>query len=279
MLKLLKRFFEIDFDLLYVQNISIIQRFSYICSIYPQLVFNFFTKKNIYRIFGKRLLSDKLLTIKTFISTIYDVYWETVWLSIFDKKNPTIVDIWANIWQFAFACKYLLPESNVISFEPNPSIFKILQENLNQYPNCELYNIWLADKDSILDFHLSDVSSEWCSFVKPSEWNYEIIQVKAKRWDDVLKNLKEIDLMKVDVEWFEKLVLLWCEWILNNVKYLIIESSIGRTSSDLWSSDLLTYIMSKWFVVHNIGRIYGDWFAKNQWAVDITFRNNSLFEK
>ncbi len=275
MRKLIKRFFEIDFDLLYVKNVKILPRVYYFIIIHFQLLVNSITKKYVYSFFWNKVYSDKLLTIKTFTSTIYDVYWETIGLSIFDKKNPIIVDIWANIWQFAFACKYLLPNCKVISFEPNPEIYKLLQKNLSWFDNCEIHNIWLADSDNILDFYVSSESSEWCSFVKPIDWNYTTINVPVKRWDSVLKNIN-IDLMKIDVEWFEKLVLLGCESILKNVKYMIIECSIWRNSSDIWSKDLVSYIMSNWFVIQNIGRIYWEWFAQNQWAVDITFKNINL---
>ncbi len=275
MLKLIKRFFEIDYDLLYVNRIKIISRLRYFISIHFQLLVNYFTKKYTFNFLWKKIHSDKLLTIKTFSSTIYDVYWETIGLSIFDKDNPTIIDIWANIWQFAFACKYLLPKSKIISFEPNPETYKILKKNLSWFTDCHIHNIWLANSDDTLDFYVSAESSEWCSFVKPEDWNYTIIHVPVKRWDKILENL-DIDLMKIDVEWFEKLVLLGCESILKNIKYMIIECSIWRNSSDIWSKDLLDYIMSNWFVIQNIGRIYWEWFAQNQWAVDITFKNINL---
>ncbi len=275
-LKLIYRFFEIDFNLLFVKQVSIFSWIKYVIRIHVQIFINFLNKKNKYNLFGHSLHSDELLTIKTFSASLYDVYSETVGLEIFKNiKNPVIVDVGANIGQFSFSIGKLLKTAKIFTFEPNKNLIKKLTNNTKDF-DVKIFNFGLGNKNESLPFYASTISSEWSSFIKPDNSDYVEEVLEIKKGDDILSDLKSVDLLKIDVEGFEYQALEGMEDTLKRTRYLLIESSINRETDDKGSRRLIDLIHSKGFRIYNIGRVYGEGKFKEQGAVDITFVNLNL---
>jgi len=104
-----------------------------------------------------------------------------------------------------------LEKGKVIAVEPEPSNFEILKKNivLNKLSNVVALNIAASDRNGMITLYkIKGPHTDWHSIVKPGG-NYEKVEVEAKRLSDVLSSLgiKQIDLLKIDVEGAEPLVL------------------------------------------------------------------------
>jgi FkbM family methyltransferase len=125
--------------------------------------------------------------------------------------GDTFIDVGANRGVHTmFAARYLA-EGRIISFEPNPSTFRVLQAHItiNDLNNCKLYNMGLGDSDDTLTLHLfTDDTPSGCSFILKGENPVkETIEVLVRRLEDVLGaqdlSMRGRTLIKVDTEGFD----------------------------------------------------------------------------
>ena len=65
----------------------------------------------------------------------------------------TILDVGANIGQFAVAATLYFPGAKIYSFEPVPDVFKVLQENINKNPKIQAFNCALGNHHGQIPFH------------------------------------------------------------------------------------------------------------------------------
>ena len=146
----------------------------------------------------------------------------------------TIVDVGANKGQFTVASRLMFPEAHIYSYEPHPSAFKKLAENVKQLPNIEIFNIGLGSEERQLDFFLSgyDLAS---SFHRPSEIHTfhfpeaiirERVKVNVRRLDKVIQEkLRRPSLLKLDVQGFELEVVKGSTQILSQIDFILVEMS------------------------------------------------------
>lgn len=182
-----------------------------------------------------------ILKKEIFDNRIYDIDLNT------DK--PRILDVGAHIGLATLFFKMKYPFANITSFEPNPNVFPILEENIeiNGLKNVEIKNIALGSKDCIKDLHI-DSSGEGAfstaSFLKDA-WNGKQkslpIQVAV---EDIGKYVDEdIDLLKLDTEGSELEIVkhLDEERKIGNIKNLIIEYHPRKNHK----ISMLTHILEK----------------------------------
>jgi FkbM family methyltransferase len=132
-----------------------------------------------------------------------------------------IVDIGANVGFLSMLFSETFPKAQIISFEPVPVVYKCITENTKHLKNVKVENMGLSnftgkaymdvnEEDSVVS-HLSE---------KPTG-----VETEIDTLDNYMKknNLKNIDLLKIDVETFEKEVLEGATETLKNTKYLMVE--------------------------------------------------------
>ena len=131
------------------------------------------------------------------------------------KKNDIFIDIGANIGTTTLeASKKIGVDGKIFSFEPNPRIFKFLQENilLNKCKNIELFNFALGSKPT--NVYFSDIYTDESNSVQQNNIG---IKVKMKTLDEVIPKEIKIDLIKIDSgSGYEKFILLGATKILEN---------------------------------------------------------------
>lgn len=139
---------------------------------------------------------------------------EIDFLSKILKKGDVFIDIGTNIGLFSLiASKIVGDEGAVISFEPAPTTFSRLNENinLNNFKNLDIRNIGLSDRKGELTFYISNNGYDaWNSFAQSQDNKLEgSIEVPVSTLDIELKNIDKtkIKLVKIDVEGWEKFVL------------------------------------------------------------------------
>jgi FkbM family methyltransferase len=125
------------------------------------------------------------------------------------EPGDTFIDIGANRGVHTmFAARYLR-DGRVISFEPHPPTFRILQAHvtINHLGNCELHNIGLSDEEGTLELRLfADDAPSGCSFIDKGYGRVQrTFAVPIRRLEDVLggEPPKTNTLIKVDTEGFD----------------------------------------------------------------------------
>jgi len=160
---------------------------------------------------------------------IIDPEFEKPLRSYFDLKKGVFLDVGAHIGKYTIMVGRKLIEGKIIAIEPEPGNFEILRKNvsLNRLNNVTALNIAASDKDDMITFYkIKGPHTGWHSTIKP-RWDYEEIKVEARRLSSVLQSLgvKQIDLLKIDVEGAERLVLEGLGTKLYDVKKIIYEAT------------------------------------------------------
>ena len=101
---------------------------------------------------------------------IREIFIEGCYFFHVEKPDPVILDCGSNIGLSIMFFKALYPEACVIGFEPEPTTFTQLAENVraNRLANVELHNIALSASDGDIDFFVpaEEVSSLFMSAYK-----------------------------------------------------------------------------------------------------------------
>jgi FkbM family methyltransferase len=137
-----------------------------------------------------------------------------------DNDNPVILDCGAHVGlaSIYFATKY--PNSQIHSFEADPSIAKMLTENINslglKIVNAHSQAVWINEEG--VCFYKSGDDSGFISDEEPES----LEKVPSIRLKQIIQN-QHVDLLKLDIEGAEYDVIKDCDEALANVKNIIIE--------------------------------------------------------
>ncbi len=150
-------------------------------------------------------------------------------------KLGQLIDVGASFGDFTFQALEIFPSLKVIAFEPIDKVFKSNKKRFKNNKNVEIYNLALGNQDGEVSFNENDYSYSSSilelSDIHVNEFKYTskstFTNVPIKKLDCVInadKMLKPL-LIKIDVQGFEKEVLLGGTEILKYADYLIIEVS------------------------------------------------------
>ena len=162
----------------------------------------------------------QLVDAASFLFQYKEIFQKQIYQFPAQTSAPRIIDCGANIGLSVIYFKRLYPESRIIAFEPDPSIFAVLEQNIKQcgYADIELINKAVWTEETTLEF-LPD-GSDGGRMVQMSAERPRI-QVPTARMKDYLN--EPVDFLKIDIEGAETEVLQSCQDELFNVRYLFIE--------------------------------------------------------
>lgn len=140
-------------------------------------------------------------------------------------RDPVIVDAGANIGQFCSAVKLLYPDAIIHSFEPDPATHVRLLRNTRHMSGVTTYQVGLSNRAARVPFFRAPLST-MSSFVP--DGGEASLELEVDRLDAVLDASDTIDVLKIDVEGLEYDVLEGAQGILDRVRWLIVEVSLGR---------------------------------------------------
>jgi len=188
---------------------------------------------------------NDISALGTFQSCIVDIQNELITSGILvPTADPLVVDVGANVGQFATAVKLLCPASRVISFEPDPTVFSLLQENIGHLPNVRAYCFALGSSTTRLPLYRHELSvMSSLVFEGGGREPKGVIDVDVVRLDDVIATGEIIDILKVDVEGFELDVLKGSIEVLRRTRYLLLELGLGR-EDDGRNLEVLSFVKS-----------------------------------
>ncbi|MBO8242381.1 FkbM family methyltransferase [Prochlorococcus marinus XMU1410] len=150
-----------------------------------------------------------------------------------NTENWCFFDIGANIGNHSIYFADHVKE--VHSFEPNPTVFKILQINSGFKKNINCYNFGLGEKKDKYNLNLNQENIA-ASFVDEENKNKDNIQdsisINIDTLDNLLENFNKVDLVKIDVEGFEENVLKGGKKFFKKFKPIILFEQLAELDKE-----------------------------------------------
>jgi FkbM family methyltransferase len=154
---------------------------------------------------------------------------------LLSRRFETILDIGANVGQFASSVSHLLPSARIICFEPIPSCFPQLEERFAGSPNVKCFNYGLGADSAELSFFENDFSpsSSFLAITQrqtdafPHTHVVKPVTVCVKQLDDVASNLSIVTplFVKIDVQGYELPVLMGGQKTIQQADVIQVETS------------------------------------------------------
>lgn len=164
------------------------------------------------------------------------------------NENDVCWDIGANIGFYSFLFASIVKNGEVISFEPVEEAFSDLKAGkaLNNYQNIKLCNFALGSekKNQKIFFDKKELSMGTASFINSDSFvNSALVEINMI--DNIYKLSKIPDLIKIDVEGFQKEVIKGGSYFFENYSPLIM-IEIDR-DTDKWIEDYFIRLNYKFF--------------------------------
>lgn len=158
----------------------------------------------------------------------------------------TVMDVGANVGDFALLAREIFPDAAIHSFEPLPDCFDKMKNVLPGDPKFFAHNIAVGSSESELDFYRS-FHSPSSSFLKMSKEHMEAfpqsaegqsrepIKVKLNTLDNLTRDLglQEKIFLKIDVQGFEMEALAGAAELLKRTYVVLIEMSFVKLYENL----------------------------------------------
>jgi FkbM family methyltransferase len=211
-------------------------------------------------------------------------------------KNPLIIDVGSNEGQSIDRFLKIFRKLKIHCFEPETESFKILKKNFSK-KNIFLNNLGLGSKreKKIINIFQKSSNSSFNKPIKDSFW--ETKKKKLFKSDKLIKNrkivfmttldeyiykknIKFVDLLKIDTQGYESYVLKGCKNSLkkNIIKFIEIEFIMGNQYTNR-----LNIIDLEKFLIKNNFRLYGlnnsgDLLNKPDMCLDLLYVNNNFMK-
>lgn len=177
---------------------------------------------------------------ESFINQYLEIFENQCLFFETNNQTPKIIDCGANIGISILYYKRLYPDSQIIGFEPDPKIFKILQENLRQCNNDQVKVINKAVWNEQTSINFLPDEADGGKIAEEGQ-----LTVKTVRLSDYLT--ESIDFLKMDIEGAEHDVLPSISNNLKNVKFLFLEVHLEYNTSQKLEN-ILSILRSNGFV-------------------------------
>lgn len=157
----------------------------------------------------------------SFLFIYGEVFTRKIYKFITENKKPYIIDCGANIGLSVLFFKEYYPDCEIIAFEPDPFIYKVLKKNVDslKIQNIGLVNKALWDKETTLDFSSDGADGGRIESFIGNEVN--CIKIPTVSLRSYLE--RSVDFLKIDIEGAEVVVLKNIKDLLKNVRNIFIE--------------------------------------------------------
>lgn len=177
---------------------------------------------------------------ESFINQYLEIFENQCLFFETNNQKPKIIDCGANIGVSILYYKRLYPDSQIIGFEPDPKIFKILQKNLRQCNNDQVKVINKAVWNEQTSINFLPDEADGGKITEEGQLTVETVRLS----DHLSEN---IDFLKMDIEGAEHDVLPSISNYLKNVKFLFLEVHLEYNTSQKLEN-ILSILRSNGFV-------------------------------
>lgn len=186
-------------------------------------------------------------------------------MMLFDfYKIDKVLDVGANIGQYARTLRKIGYTGEIISFEPVSNLFLQLQNRAKRDGKWRVYNYGLGDKSELKSIYLSQ-NTYSSSLLSQTDELVELApeskyigseKITLKKLDDIFKDLTEPGenvFLKMDVQGYEKNILKGANDSLQELKGIQLEMSIDQLyEGETLFQELLTYIEARQFKLQSL---------------------------
>lgn len=166
------------------------------------------------------------------LASLQRVYCDSYRLREHLPARPVVVDVGANIGQFAFFARQYLGAARVVSVEPLSESHRILVRNAPEPRDC--LRCAVSDREGNVVLHVAKETTQLSSYVpQPDDLYSARHTVAARTLDDIATELGvgEVDLLKIDTEGSEFDVLRSARELLGRCRFVLVEMSVFRNCS------------------------------------------------
>jgi FkbM family methyltransferase len=159
------------------------------------------------------------------------------------KETPVVFDVGAQGGDYSLeVLKAVSGEVKIYAFEPREKDFDLLKEELKG--KVEVFQIALSDVEGERDLFYPKNISGMSSFHTLRGDFTESEKVKTQTIDSFCesKNIKEITLLKLDIEGHELSCLRGAKIMLPNIKYIQFEFGIPNRDARVYFKDIFEYL-------------------------------------
>jgi FkbM family methyltransferase len=154
------------------------------------------------------------------------------------KRSPEfVIDVGANLGNWIGSLLQLLSIPEVWIFEPNPEAMKICRQRIGNRSGVQYFDMALGDAAGQITLHVT-ASSDFASVLPPRteflDKHYRknaasVVlsrQVEVCTLDSLVPDSRSVDLLKIDVQGFERAVLSGARRVLANTRSVLIEVNL-----------------------------------------------------
>ncbi len=190
-------------------------------------------------LFGKKIYFDLRFGIAGYQATMC-IHQRLLQIADIDDVK-TVVDIGANVGYFSLLARDMFPTAEIIAVEPIKETYRALEKNFQGENNVSLIQKAITDFNGettmLFDPDFSAVSSLDMGNISTAKSRRLERTVTAVTLDTMVDELdiERADLLKIDVENFEKSVLAGGTDTLEKTRYLFIEISVKDNTNYTFS--------------------------------------------
>jgi FkbM family methyltransferase len=170
------------------------------------------------------------------------------------KSGDVFIDAGANIGTLALlAASITGSNGKVVAIEANPRIYSYLKRNidLNKFTNIRCIQVVLGMEHGVVSF--TDLKWDELNRISFNQKSEKTVIVPMSTLDELVQEHDNINLIKLDVEGYEKFVLLGAKEILRKTRTVFFESDEQNyTKYDTTYKDLLAIYEESGFNVYRI---------------------------
>lgn len=172
--------------------------------------------------------------VGTVQSSICDVHDDVVRAgALGGVASPVVVDVGANIGQFSAAVLLFAPRASILAVEPDPDVHARLAAHLAEAPYVRTACVAAGAEAGTVPLQraalpvMSTLRTDGLS-------GYDVVgtvDVEVVTLDELTRDIPVVQLLKIDVEGFEREVLQGAQDLLRRSRFLLIELGLGREQS------------------------------------------------
>ena len=204
-------------------------------------------------------------------------------------KINKVLDVGANVGQYAKDIRELNFEGDIISFEPIKHVFNLLEKNQKNDYHSKCENYALGDFDGETQINIAGNSAVSSSILEmlpahlesaPNSKYIKTEKITVKKLDSIFNlfcTVKDNVYLKIDAQGFEKNILEGGEYSLNKIKVLQIELSLMPLYKDSINYlDMIDFLNSKGFELYGLEPGFSNQITGQLLQFDGIFVNKNL---
>jgi FkbM family methyltransferase len=207
------------------------------------------------------MINNIIIFIINFIDKYYHQKRIFGYLKRLNIKIKIIYDIGSHVCEYGILFSKIYAQAKIFCFEANPNLIKKSKNNIRNNKKIKLLNLGIGNKNISLNFNLNLLNEKTSSFFKVNKnsKNYKIkklinnhlnkeTKIKMITLDKFISSDNPCpDLIKIDVEGYEKEVLLGIKNNLNNVKIILIEFRLDNLYQLYNNQNIHTFLLKNNF--------------------------------